>query len=370
MREFYKKHWGLILNFALLIATLLIAFIAFKLIIPYFLPFLIGLVLAVAIEPLVRLFCRLNLSRPLAASLAMLIAVGVISAFSWLAISRLTLELFRLLANTSEISAALKSTLDFALAWVKTTTEGLPPEIYLYLSKNTEIFIDTVSQKISFAAGEMLKLIIDLPSQMLLILIALITTYFVSVDLPKHKEQVTRWIPEEYRPKLKLIAEDIATALLGYVKAQIILASVTASIIFIGLNILKTNYIILLTILSWLLTPIPVIGPWVIFLPWVIYAILHGNNYLAAGLCILLVIALIVKHAIEPKVIGKNIGIEPLAVLVALYAGFKFLGAYGLILGPFVLITFNALQRAKAFAWIFRDDKNPPPKKSPPSLPK
>ena len=41
---------------------------------------------------------------------------------------------------------------------------------------------------------------------------------------------------------------------------------------------------------------------------------------------------------IEPKVISSNIGIHPIFTLIAMYTGFRFLGVWGLLLGPIVLI--------------------------------
>ncbi|MBQ3146032.1 MAG: AI-2E family transporter [Clostridia bacterium] len=41
---------------------------------------------------------------------------------------------------------------------------------------------------------------------------------------------------------------------------------------------------------------------------------------------------------LEPRIVGKNIGIHPIFTLIAMYTGFKISGLIGLIIGPIVLI--------------------------------
>ena len=48
---------------------------------------------------------------------------------------------------------------------------------------------------------------------------------------------------------------------------------------------------------------------------------------------------MIVRQLIEPKIVGTQIGIYPLLTLIAMYTGTQFVGVWGLILGPIVLIV-------------------------------
>ena len=46
----------------------------------------------------------------------------------------------------------------------------------------------------------------------------------------------------------------------------------------------------------------------------------------------------IVRQFIEPKIVSGSIGIHPIFTLIAMYTGFKFIGVWGLLLGPIILI--------------------------------
>ncbi|HOV80650.1 MAG TPA: sporulation integral membrane protein YtvI [Bacillota bacterium] len=355
MRDFYKRHWNLIINLALLIATLLIAAVAFKLIVPYFLPFFLGLILALAMEPATNLFLRLKMPRVAATGAAMLVTVGSLTAVAWLAVSKIIVELTKFLANAPVYASNLKNNSLIMTQKLQQYAEGLPPEFAYHLNKNALMLSEMFSEKVSLTAGEILKLTANLPNQILTVIIALIATFFFSKDLPKIKSRVVSLIPAEMRHKLRTAADEIYDASIGFIKAQIILSAITCIVILAGLIILRTEYVVLISLLGGLLSPVPVLGVGVLFFPWIACSLLTGNTKLALGLSVLFAAVVIIKHSLEPKVLGENIGINPLSVLISLYVGYELCGAYGFVLGPFVLITYNALLKAKAFAWLFKN---------------
>ncbi len=60
------------------------------------------------------------------------------------------------------------------------------------------------------------------------------------------------------------------------------------------------------------------------------------------------------REVLEPKLIGRRVGIPPIAVLVSLYAGIKLFGVWGIIKGPlgFILIyqTWLSIRRRDKMA--------------------
>ena len=73
-------------------------------------------------------------------------------------------------------------------------------------------------------------------------------------------------------------------------------------------------------------------------IPWAIVAACDGNLDLGISLIILLAIMGIVRQFIEPRVVSGQIGIHPIFTLIAMYTGFKFIGIFGMLLGPIILI--------------------------------
>ena len=83
---------------------------------------------------------------------------------------------------------------------------------------------------------------------------------------------------------------------------------------------------------------LPIFGSASAMIPWAIVAACDGNLNLGISLIILLAIMGIVRQFIEPRVVSGQIGIHPIFTLIAMYTGFKFIGVFGMLLGPIILI--------------------------------
>ena len=57
-------------------------------------------------------------------------------------------------------------------------------------------------------------------------------------------------------------------------------------------------------------------------------------------------VAAILRSVLEPKLVGKQLGLDPLVTLVALYAGFRLWGLPGMILAPLLAVIIAQLLAA------------------------
>ncbi len=74
---------------------------------------------------------------------------------------------------------------------------------------------------------------------------------------------------------------------------------------------------------------LPVFGTGGIMIPWTIIELLSGNYALAGGLFILYIIITIMRNILEPKILGSQLGINPIVVLLAVLIGGRLLGVFG-----------------------------------------
>ncbi len=82
--------------------------------------------------------------------------------------------------------------------------------------------------------------------------------------------------------------------------------------------------------------------------------LITGDLFIGGQLAILAVILLAIRRTVEPKVMGKHIGLSPLATLIAMYIGLKLLGILGFIVGPLIVIAFNSAKEAGIFKTNFK----------------
>lgn len=125
-----------------------------------------------------------------------------------------------------------------------------------------------------------------------------------------------------------------------YVKAQLIIMSAIAGVAAVTLGISGIRHGVLWGLLAGLLDALPFVGTGVVLVPLAISHLCSGS-YIRAVVCILLYIACaFMRELMEPRLIGKKIGVTPVMVLISLYAGIQLFGVWGIIKGPlgFIMI--------------------------------
>ena len=79
---------------------------------------------------------------------------------------------------------------------------------------------------------------------------------------------------------------------------------------------------------------LPVLGTGIILLPWSIVSMVQGNYFLGIGLLGIYCAAVITRSVLEPRLVGNQLGLDPLLTLMFLYGGFRFWGVAGMLLSP------------------------------------
>ena len=178
----------------------------------------------------------------------------------------------------------------------------------------------------------------------------LITFLIASILLAKDYDQIMNRLleREEYHVLLEVIC-GIIRYIATFVKAQIIIMSLIAGVAALVLGVMKIQHGVLWGILTGMLDVLPFVGTGIVLIPMAMLQFFYGN-YGKAVLCILLyVVCIFLREILEPKLIGRRIGVPAIAVLISLYAGIQLFGIMGIIKGPlgFVIIyqTYQSLQR-------------------------
>lgn len=146
---------------------------------------------------------------------------------------------------------------------------------------------------------------------------------------------------------LSQMIKDTGKGLKGYLKSQLILMGITFIILITGLMILKVPYSTLIAIAISIVDVLPVLGSGIIIVPWSIISFILGNSYLGKGLAIIYIILIITRQVLEPKIMGKEIGVRPLYTFLATILGSIVLGAVGLVVGPLIAVVITSIIRTK-----------------------
>src|SRR5690554_3951066 len=121
-----------------------------------------------------------------------------------------------------------------------------------------------------------------------------------------------QFVPPRARDQVKTFRETVSVDLFGYIKGRVVMLLFAILVAGIGLFLIGTRYWILLAILIGILDQIPIVGPGIIFTPWVAMSVIAGDMDRAVYLTILYFVIFAFHNFAEPKIIGDSVGLHPL----------------------------------------------------------
>ena len=329
---------------AMVLATIPVIFLALQYLLPLALPFLLGAALAVAAEPMVRFFCeKVHLPRTVSAALGvamsfMLLGVAVL-IFCGLVFRQLQV-LAGILPNIEETVRSGMGTLS---GWLLHFADNAPGSIREPLTKNVEHFFSNSSALLEKVTSYVLHLasgiLSKLPNGALAFVTGLISSFMISAKLPRIRKNLAQRFPaEKVQPWLDTL-KSVKTALLGWLKAQVKLSGITFGILAICFFLLRISYGLLWAFLVALVDAFPILGTGAVLVPWSLISFLQGDTLRAFGLLGTYAVVTITRTVLEPRLVGRQLGLDPLVTLVCFYAGFRLWGILGMILAPMVAMT-------------------------------
>ena len=90
---------------------------------------------------------------------------------------------------------------------------------------------------------------------------------------------------------------------------------------------------------------LPVLGTGGILLPWTVILLVMKNYPMGIGMFALYIIITIIRNTLEPKIVGKQIGLHPLATMISLYVGLKLMGFWGMLIFPTSLAIISSMKK-------------------------
>lgn len=315
-----------------------------KYLLPLCLPFLVGTGFALLAEPVVKLLCeRLHLSRPVAAG------IGVSAAFLGLTMLLLLLlafvirELGLLAGILPDMTQTARTGLSLLRNWMMTLAGKTPQSIRPLLQQNVSglfsggtALLDRLFSRLLGLAGAILS---HVPDSALGFGTSVVSGFMISAKLPRIRNWIkSRLSRERIRPLLHTLHR-VRCAVGGWFAAQLRLGGVTFLILLAGLLLLRISHGVLWAFAISLVDAFPVLGTGTVLLPWGLILYLQGDRVRAVGILGLYGIISLVRSVLEPRLVGKQLGLDPLITLFALYAGFKLWGFAGMILSPLLAVT-------------------------------
>lgn len=323
----------------------------------FFAPFVIGWLIAMIANPLVR-FLEQHLKIVRKHSSAVIV-VGVLAGIilgGYFIISKLLIEGIAFARDLPVMYESAEAEVRLMLENVSNILRFLPKSFQDSLNafgNNISAYVGEMISEIGVptmeAAGNVAK---NIPNILIQILVTILSSYFFIADKDKLSAEVHRLVPASIGRGMDMLTDYFKGVVGGYFKAQFRIMGIVAIILFIGFLILDVDYAVLLAVLIAILDFLPFFGTGTALLPWAVVKLCTGEYQMAVGLVIIYLVSQLVRQLIQPKIVGDSMGINPLQTLFFMYIGFKFYGIAGMILAVPIGLIIMKLYEAGVFSDI------------------
>ena len=159
--------------------------------------------------------------------------------------------------------------------------------------------------------------------------------FFLLKNLNPWWERLTHWIPRAYRTQTLSTLGRIHRANMSFFRGQIIISFLEGLIIFVGLSLFKVGYPLLFALLYAVASVIPFLGVITMFVGVELFVLADTGQFgmtfwLVAGLFGL--IQVLEAAVFQPLILGKETGLHPMVIILALLSAGQLLGLFGVLL--------------------------------------
>lgn len=332
-----------IINFIYLLIWIFLIYFIFTVAAVYLMPFLIGLLIAYFVQKPAKFFeKKTKISKRICAALLSvffyIFILIILILIIWVVFSQGE-RLLNFISTNEKLNRFLENTF-------KTMTDS-------YNKNNVAVdnlLRETVNELIQRISVYATKIVTDLmknaPSFLLSSIVTIVATCFISKDFDRFNMFLKGFLSKKTQKIIIDIKNIFVEYFLKFSIAYLLMFALTFIILLFGLLILNPSHLIITAFLISLIDLLPVFGTGIVLLPWAIMEIIQYNYFKGIGLVALYLIISIVKNFIEPKIVGKQIDVNPIFTLIFIFLGLKIGGIIGMIVLPVVLtVLFNYFRK-------------------------
>lgn len=312
-------------------------YLFFRFILPLILPFFWAGVLTVILNPLICwLYKKTKISKGILTAIIIVALGGGIGYLLYLLIIKLFEQLHYLIQNYPIFMNQLSYML-------KNCCSAIEKSIGFDASLIENFIIGNLENAISNLSNTILPQIMDNSLKYMTYIITIFGAFIVFIIavlmFEKDYDKIIKFSNKySFFHAVKEILHRIISAGLLYIKAQLIIMFIIGAICVVGLMLAGNPYAFLIGSIIGLLDSLPLFGTGSILIPWALIMLVQGNIKFAAIYLTIYIITSFARELLEPKLIGKKLGIAPIAVLIAIYSGIELFGLKGVIYGPMAFL--------------------------------
>lgn len=374
-----EKKRDFLINLTYAAVIILLVYFFLKYAINWIMPFVIAFIVSALLYPLIKLLSKkLKLqkhTKPVAAVITALFfcTVGVLAGFI---ISKIIVAVSGFIMSLPEyFTKTVLPNLEVAYEKIRTLLSGLNIEI----DTGSKTFFDSLTSMVSGLVSRLvpsMSFITSIPGMILSVVIMIISTFFMAMDFEKITTFCLAQLPKKTADFILMLKDYTVKILFKYIRSYALILALTFGELLIGFAVMHfitgQKNIFLLALLIAIFDILPIVGTGTIVIPWAIIELVSGNYVKAICLIIIYAVITVVRQFIEPKIVGEQVGLHPIATLIAMIVGTKLFGGVGLFGLPIALAIIKDLndhgkihvfKPVSAYVGRDKEDENKEPEK-------
>lgn len=346
-----QKERAFLIHTFYILTVLCILYLLFRYLIYAIMPFLLGFLIAFSLRPAIRhSISFFHLPQKLVSFFYLFLFYGTIGT----ALTILLIQGFHFLRDfligfpelyQLQIEPAL-----YSFLWqIQQFLSSMDPHIAQNIANMIISMSDTLQTWTVSMSSSIITIITNiassLPNILISFFITILSSIFFTMDFPNISRFFMRQFSSDKRSTIYILRHVITETIISYLSAYGKLMGITFVELTIGLTYLQVDGAMIIAFIISFFDIFPILGTGTILFPWIAISFFNHHQKLAVGLLILHLIINLIRQIIEPKIVGKQMGLHPLIMLACMFFGVKLFGILGIFLAPILLQIFQRLHR-------------------------
>ena len=311
------------------------------------LPFVVGIVVAYFLDPVVTRLQRLGLSRTWATTVVTFVAVLIAAGVATAILPPLFGQVQSLILNLPDYTVKLAS---HVLPLIDPLRErfDLPP---LSLQELQSEMAQRAGQILAFlgaVAGQVAQRGIALVNLLGLLFLTPVVTFYLLRDWERLLAAIDNALPREHADTIRHLARESNHSIAGYVRGQALVCIALGSIYAIGLSVVGLQFGLVIGLIAGAISFIPFVGTFVGAVMALGMALVQfppewmGVVKVAV---VFLVGQMLEGNVLSPKLVGDRVGLHPVWIMFALLAGGSLFGFVGVLVAVPIAAVLGVIVR-------------------------
>lgn len=285
----------------------------------------IALFLALGLDPVVRALTKTKMPRPVAVGIVVAGFLGGVALMLWAVIPTAVSEAGKLINQIPQIASNLVTT-DLISQW--------DAQLGGAITTATQSGLDFITNSENWPSllGGVLQVGIGVLTGVVGVVVVIILTLYFMASLESMKDYLSKLSSASKRERFRKLTDQIAYSVGRWVMGQTTVSLIHASALFIFLTIINAPFALLLTLVAFTISLIPLIGPATSAVIVVLVTLIEGPQLALIAVIYYVVWLQLEAYLIAPRVMKRAVSVPAALVVIAALLGGTLMGVLGAVI--------------------------------------